>query len=301
MSLAEFFVTSPWALLVAALLLGLMVGSFLNVVIYRLPLMMEREWTAQCQEFLATPPKTGEVAKGTQPHGHAAPFNLAVPRSHCPACGHAISALENIPVLSWLVLRGRCRACENTISLRYPLIEAITALLSALVAWQFGFTWFTLGALILVWALMALTMIDIDHQLLPDDITLPLLWLGLVMAAMGTGKVSLSDAVWGSIGGYGILWAVYWSFKLLTGKEGMGYGDFKLLAALGAWLGWQALPIIILLSALVGAIAGITLIIVKGQDKNIPIPYGPYLSAAGFIALIWGESINSMYFNYVNL
>lgn len=279
-------------LLMFTLLLGLLIGSFLNVVIYRLPVMMQREWTAQCHELLETTDSDSEE--------NTKPFNLSIPGSHCPQCSHAISALENIPVVSYLIQGGKCKHCSCPISLRYPIIESITGVLSMLVSAQFGFTWLTLGILILLWGLVVLTMIDFDHQLLPDDITLPLLWLGLAINATGFGLTSLSNAVWGAIAGYGILWSVYWAFKLVTGKEGMGFGDFKLLAALGAWLGWELLPQIILLSALVGAVVGISLIIIKGRDKNIPIPFGPYLAAAGFIALLWGDSINQLYLGYLS-
>jgi leader peptidase (prepilin peptidase)/N-methyltransferase len=290
--MAELLSSSPLALLTFTLLLGLMVGSFLNVVIYRLPVMMEKEWTAQCKALLN--PDT--EATDTPPER----FNLATPRSRCPGCLHEISALENIPVASYLVQGGKCRHCKKPVSPRYPVIEVVTGVLSLLVSSQFGFSWLTLGLLILVWSLIALTMIDFDHQLLPDDITLPLMWLGLAINAAGFGLTSLADSVWGAIAGYGILWCVYWAFKLLTGKEGMGYGDFKLLAALGAWMGWQALPSIILLSSLVGAVVGISLILILGRDRNIPIPFGPYLAAAGFIALLWGDSLNQLYFSYLN-
>ena len=294
MAVIDLFISSPWTFYLVIVLVGLLVGSFLNVVIYRLPVMMEREWTAQCKEFL----ESDDNEHNSDEQQEA--FNLAVPRSRCPSCNHQISALENIPVLSWLVLAGKCRSCKAPISVRYPIIEAVTALLSVLVSLHFGLTWFTLAALVLLWSLIALTMIDFDHQLLPDNITLPLLWLGIALNATGTGPVSVQESVWGAIAGYLILWTVYQAFKLLTGKEGMGFGDFKLLAALGAWLGWQMLPPIILLSALVGAVVGLSLMALKGQGKDIPIPYGPYLSAAGFIALLWGDSLNQLYFAYLN-
>jgi leader peptidase (prepilin peptidase)/N-methyltransferase len=290
MTYTEFFTGSPYVLPLFALILGLMIGSFLNVVIYRLPLMMDNEWRTQCHEFLELPPPAA-------PKNPFAVFNLAKPDSHCPHCKHVISAAENIPVLSYLVQRGKCRHCAAPISARYPLIESITALLSALIAIEFGFTWLTLALLVLTWSLIVLTMIDVDHQLLPDDITLPLLWLGLLVNTQGW-LTTLDSAVWGAIGGYVILWSIYWLFKLLTGKEGMGYGDFKLLAALGAWLGWQALPQIILLSSLVGAVVGITLIVARGQDRNIPIPFGPYLASAGFLALLWGDTITTLFFTW---
>lgn len=272
------------------LLLGLMVGSFLNVVIHRLPLMMQREWAAQCAELQAdqqdSPPESSPPAAQER-------FNLAVPRSRCPHCGHAISALENIPVLSWLFLRGRCRGCQAGISPRYPLVEALCGLLSAYAGWRFGFTLVALGALLFLWAMIALTFIDLDTMLLPDDITLPLLWLGLLFN-LGGHYTTLSHAVIGAMAGYLALWCVYWGFRLTTGKEGMGYGDFKLLAAIGAWFGWSLLPLVILLSSVVGAAVGISLIIFTRHGRNTPIPFGPYLAAAGIIALFWGESLNQL-------
>lgn len=288
MTYTEFFATNPLVLPLFALILGLMVGSFLNVVIYRLPLMMENEWRAQCHEFL-------ELPVPAAPKNAFTVFNLAKPASHCPHCKHALGAAENLPVLSYLLQGGKCKHCKGKISARYPIMEAITGLLSMVVAFEFGFTWLTLATLVLTWSLIALTMIDFDHQLLPDDITLPLLWLGLLVNTQAL-LVPLDVAVWGAIGGYGLLWSVYWLFKLVTGKEGMGFGDFKLLGALGAWLGWQALPQIILLSSLVGAIVGLTLIFVKGRGKDVPIPFGPYLAAAGFIALIWGDTLTAAFF-----
>jgi leader peptidase (prepilin peptidase)/N-methyltransferase len=288
MTYTEFFTGNPLVLPLLALVLGMMIGSFLNVVIYRLPLMMDTDWRAQCHEFLDLPPPPA-------PKNAFASFNLAQPASHCPHCKHQLGASENIPVLSYLLQGAKCKHCAAPISARYPIIEAVTGLLSLLVAWKFGFDWLTLAVLVLTWSLVALTMIDFDHQLLPDDITLPLLWLGLLINTQGW-LTPLESAVWGAIGGYGLLWSVYWLFKLVTGKEGMGFGDFKLLGALGAWLGWQALPQIILLSSLVGAVVGITLIMVKGRDRNVPIPFGPYLAAAGFIALIWGDAITAAFF-----
>lgn len=290
MTFAEFFAANPVVLAAITFVFGLVVGSFLNVVIYRLPLMMEAEWTAQCRQLLDI---EDSVTRQDSP-----PFNLAVPNSHCPHCKHEISALENIPVVSWLIQHGRCRHCQATISPRYPVIELVTAALSALVIWHFGATLAGLAVLVLTWSLVVLTMIDFDHQLLPDDITLPLLWLGLLVNSAGL-LVPLPDAVWGAIAGYLLLWGVYWLFKLLTGKEGMGYGDFKLLAALGAWLGWQALPMIILLSSLVGAIVGIGLIAIRGRDRNIPIPFGPYLASAGFLSLLWGNAISGFYYGLI--
>ena len=289
MTFAEFFAANPALLAVIALAFGLVIGSFLNVVIYRLPIMMETEWTQQCQELL-------EIENSESETPDLPRFNLATPNSHCPKCKHEISALENIPVLSWLLQGGKCRHCQSSISPRYPIIEMFTGIISALVAYKFGYNWLTLALLLLCWSLVALSMIDFDHQLLPDDITLPLLWLGLLVNSMGM-ITSLESAVWGAIGGYGMLWGVYWLFKLLTGKEGMGYGDFKLLGALGAWMGWQVLPMIILLSSLVGAIVGISLIIILGRDKNVPIPFGPYLASAGFIALLWNDSLTALYYS----
>lgn len=265
-------------------LLGLCVGSFLNVVIHRLPKMMEREWLAQCAEV-----SNREIPADTEP------LTLARPRSRCPHCGHTIRAYENIPLLSYfLILRGKCAGCGKAISLRYPLIEALTGLLSAFAVWHFGDTYAAAGALLLIWALLALTFIDFDTQLLPDSITLPLLWFGLAFNLVQV-YTDLPSAVIGAMTGYLILWSIYWGFKLLTGKEGMGYGDFKLLAALGAWLGWQMLPAIILLSSVVGAIVGIALILFARHGRNIPIPFGPYLASAGIIALFWGPTLTTTY------
>ncbi|WP_212787222.1 prepilin peptidase [Ferrigenium kumadai] len=263
-------------------MLGLMVGSFLNVVIHRLPRMMELGWQQQCAEL-----------RGEEPLAHPR-YNLIAPRSACPHCNHAISAWENIPVVSYLLLRGKCKGCGATISPRYPIIEAVSGILSAYAAWHFGFGWATVGALLLIWALLALTAIDFDTQLLPDDVTLPLLWTGLLFNLSGT-YTSLHSAVLGAIFGYLALWAVYWLFKFATGKEGMGYGDFKLLAALGAWLGWQMLPLIILLSSLVGAVVGIVLIVATKHGRHIPIPFGPYLAGGGLIALFWGQTLTQSY------
>ena len=272
----------PAMFALAAGLIGLVTGSFLKVVIHRLPIMMERDWAAQCAEL------KGEAAPAVEP------LSLARPRSRCPHCGHQITALENIPVISWLVLRGRCKACAAPISLRYPLIEALTALLFGLAAWHFGFTAAGLGALVLIAALLALTAIDFDTQLLPDDITLPLLWVGLALNAFNV-FTDLKSAVIGAMVGYLSLWSVYWLFKMFTGKEGMGYGDFKLLAALGAWLGWQMLPLTILLSSLVGAVVGISMMAFARHGRNVPIPFGPYLAAAGLIALVWGKPLTRAY------
>ena len=265
-------------------ILGLLIGSFLNVVIHRLPKMMERDWHLQCAELL----------EGNAAPPNPEPLSLAKPRSRCPACGHQIAALENIPVLSWLMLRGRCSACQAPISPRYPVIEMLTGALFAVSAVKFGYGGAAFGAAILASALVALAFIDIDTQLLPDSITLPLVWAGLFFNVSAT-YTDLQSAVIGAIAGYLSLWAVYWGFKLTTGKEGMGYGDFKLLAALGAWLGWQLLPLIILLSSLVGAVVGILLIVLAKRGRNVPIPFGPYLGAAGLIALFWGKDLTQAY------
>lgn len=274
---------SSWLLPFFALLLGLTVGSFLNVVIYRLPIMMEARWRRDCCELLEI---EGEKQE--------APLNLATPNSHCPHCKAPVKAWQNIPVVSYLLLGGKCGNCGVGIAKRYPIIELITGLMTMALTWYFGLGLALGGAIILTWALVTLTMIDVDHQLLPDDITLPLMWLGLALNIQGT-FVSLQDAVIGAIAGYLSLWVVYWAFKLITGKEGMGYGDFKLLAALGAWLGWQMLPVIILLSSVVGAVVGIALMVLKQRGREVPIPFGPYLAAAGWIALLWGRDIVDRY------
>jgi leader peptidase (prepilin peptidase)/N-methyltransferase len=260
----------------------LLVGSFLNVVIHRLPRMMEREWQEQCAEL------RGEDLPETEA------LSLSRPRSRCPHCGHQITALENIPVLSYLALRGKCRGCRAPISPRYPLVELTAAALAVCSAVHFGFTWQAAGASLLLWMLLTLALIDFDTQLLPDSITLPLLWLGLLFN-LDAHFVPLSSAVIGAMAGYLALWSVYWLFKLVTGREGMGYGDFKLLAALGAWMGWEMLPSIILISSLVGALVGLTLIIAARRGRHVPIPFGPYLAAAGVIALFWGERLNQIY------
>ena len=279
----EIFNQFAWLLPVVLLMLGLLVGSFLNVVIYRLPLMMESRWRRDCCELL-------EVEQEKEP----VRLTLAAPDSHCPSCGTAIKPWQNIPVISYLFLGGKCAACGVHISLRYPTIELLTGLLTLALALNYTLSPALLGAVFFTWSLIALTMIDVDHKLLPDDITLPLLWLGLLFNLDNT-YVELADAVMGAMLGYLFLWSVYWLFKLVTGKEGMGYGDFKLLAALGAWMGWQALPMIILLSSLVGAVCGIALMLIKGRGREIPIPFGPYLAAAGWISLMWGEQIASRY------
>jgi len=270
----------PWV----AAILGLCIGSFLNVVIHRLPKMMEREWRAQCAELGATvaAPGVGEA--------EPARYNLVVPRSRCPSCGHGITALENIPVVSWLILRGKCSACGAPIKARYPAVEIAAGAAAGYAAWRYGFSLAALGAMAFCWMMIALAFIDLDTQLLPDDLTLPLLWGGLALN-LGSTFAPLSSAVIGALAGYLSLWIVYWAFKLATGKEGMGFGDFKLLAAIGAWLGWQALPLVILLSSLVGATAGISLMLFTKHGRDHPIPFGPYLAAAGLIALFWGPQI----------
>jgi leader peptidase (prepilin peptidase)/N-methyltransferase len=291
MSVNQFFYEQPALVLTIATMLGLIIGSFLNVVIYRLPKMMEQEWKQNAREYLELP-ETGS----TEPR-----LTLSTPNSTCPHCGHEIKPWENIPVVSYLFLKGKCSNCKNAIAIRYPLIELITALLSFLTVWYFyDQPYKALLLLPLVWSLIALTMIDFDTQLLPDSITLPLLWAGLVLNSQGL-FTSLDTALWGAVAGYMSLWTVYQAFKLLTGKEGMGYGDFKLLAALGAWMGWKALPVIILMSSVVGAVVGIGMILFLGRDKSIPIPFGPYLAAAGFITLIWGNTITQAYFTMIGM
>jgi leader peptidase (prepilin peptidase)/N-methyltransferase len=275
--------SNPLVFALCAALLGLCVGSFLNVVIHRLPKMMERQWRAECAEL------AGQEAPAAER------YNLVVPRSACPACNRPIAALENIPLLSWLVLRGKCAGCNARISPRYPVVEILTAVLSAYIAWHFGFGMAAAGALLFTWAMIALTFIDLDTYYLPDSVTLPLLWLGLLFNISGT-YTPLPGAVIGAAAGYLSLWSVYWIFKWATGKEGMGYGDFKLLAAIGAWLGWQMLPLTILLSSLVGAAIGISLIVFAGRGRSVPIPFGPYLAIAGMIALLHGPALTRAWF-----
>jgi leader peptidase (prepilin peptidase)/N-methyltransferase len=280
---------SPGACAAIALLLGLTVGSFLNVVIYRLPVMMERGWRQECAALDGRELPAEPV------------FNLVVPRSRCPACGTQILARHNVPVFGWLLLRGRCAACGAAIAARYPLVELATGLLSAAVAWHFGFGLEGCAALVITWILVALTGIDVDHQLLPDSLTLPLLWLGLLASLWHTPGSALAlpvaprDAIIGAAAGYLFLRGVYEAFKLLTGKEGMGFGDFKLFAALGAWMGWQMLPLVLLLSAVVGAVVGIGMISLRGRDRQVPMPFGPYLAGAGWIAMLWGPQIVDRY------
>lgn len=286
MPLLALLESSPITSTVVALLLGLVVGSFLNVVIHRLPIMLEREWRSQSADMSGG----AETSTGER-------YNLVVPRSRCPHCGHPISALENIPLLSYLALRGRCRACGAHISLRYPAVELLSGLLSAWVVWHYGIGWPALGALLLTWALIALAAIDLDKQLLPDRITLPFLWLGLIFN-LGHSFTDLRSAVIGAVAGYLVLWCVYHVFRLATGKEGMGYGDFKLLAMLGSWLGWQRLPAIILIAAAAGALVGIALILAKRLQRGVPLPFGPYLAAAGWIALLWGTPLTQAYLHW---
>jgi leader peptidase (prepilin peptidase)/N-methyltransferase len=276
--------TDPQTVAVVAGIVGLCVGSFVNVVIHRLPKMLERGWRTQCAEL------AGESA------AELPSYNLVTPRSQCPSCGHPISALENIPVLSYLVLRGRCSACKSPISVRYPLVELLTGALTVAAALRFHSLPAIVAASVLLWALVALTFIDFDTQLLPDNITLPLLWAGLLVNAAGIFPgVTLRDAVFGAAAGYLALWIVYWLFKLIRGREGMGYGDFKLLAALGAWMGWQMLPLIVLLSSLVGAAIGIGLVVFRGRDHQVPLAFGPFLAIAGAIALFFGRPLMALY------
>ncbi|MDP1674374.1 MAG: A24 family peptidase [Burkholderiales bacterium] len=275
--------SDPVIFAMSAALAGLCVGSFLNVVIHRLPKMMERQWRAEC----------AELAGGEAPP--AEHYNLIVPRSACPSCNRPIRAIENIPLLSWIVLRGRCAGCKAAISPRYPAVEALTAALSAYFAWHFGFGIAGAAALLFLWLMIALTFIDLDTYYLPDNLTLPLLWAGLLININGT-FATLQSAVIGAAAGYLSLWSVYWIFKWATGKEGMGYGDFKLLAAIGAWLGWQMLPLTILLSSLVGAVIGIGLIVFAGRGRSVPIPFGPYLAIAGLIALAYGPALTQAWF-----
>lgn len=287
-SLTQVFIEQPFLFYAVVGILGLVVGSFLNVVIYRLPLIMQYNWRRECAELLECQDKINEEEKK---------LGLAFPASHCPHCKHSIGLLENIPVLSYLIQGGRCKHCGKKISLRYPLVEIASLILSVCVAVYFGPSIQTAGALLLTWALLALSLIDFDQQLLPDSITLPLLWLGICFNFF-TVYTPLEAAILGAIFGYLALWSVYWLFKLATGKEGMGYGDFKLFALLGAWLGWHLLPAILIFSSLVGAIVGITIIVLQGRDKNIPIPFGPYLASAGWLALLWGNNVTQAYLSW---
>lgn len=284
MSFITLIQNTPFFFISLSAVVGLMIGSFLNVVIYRLPKMMERTWQQQCAEL------RGESVE-TLPA-----FNLSVPRSTCPDCGHKITVLENIPILSYLFLRGRCSQCRKKISWRYPMVELFSGVISGFVAWYFGYSFIAIAALIFCWAMITLTLIDLDTQLLPDDITLPLLWLGLLINLTG-GFTDISSAVIGAVIGYLVLWTIFWGFKLATGKEGMGYGDFKLLAAIGAWFGWSMLPLVVVLSSLVGAVVGISLIVFKKHKSSVPIPFGPFLAGGALIALFWGNQLNHMYFS----
>ena len=289
------FVESPLTFVAIAFLIALLVGSFLNVVIYRLPVMMERSWREQCSELTATP--AADIPDGR--------FDLVAPRSRCPACGHGITALQNIPIVSYLALGGKCAGCGTKISARYPVIEFLTALFTAVVAWRFGFGWESAAAIGMTWTLVAISVIDIDHQYIYDNMVLPLVWAGLVlslfypMESADTLFIDPKTAIAGAVAGYLSLWSVYQLFRLLTGKEGMGYGDFKLLAALGAWLGWKMLPLIILMSAVVGAVSGIAMIVFRRHERSVPIPFGPYLAAAGWIAMLWGRDIVDWYLDYM--
>jgi leader peptidase (prepilin peptidase) / N-methyltransferase len=308
--LADLFTALPAVWIAVVFVVSLLIGSFLNVVIHRVPIMLEREWHAQAEDILREKQGDGgpmpdsqldlELGAQPQPRPPHSKYNLVVPRSACPKCGTMITAAQNIPVVSYLWLRGKCASCGVHISARYPLVELGTAILSALVAWKFGFVWYTAAALLLTWVLIALTGIDIDHQLLPDNMTLPLVWLGLLLSLATTIPsiglpVDPRSSIIGAAAGYLSLWSVYHGFRLLTGKEGMGYGDFKLFAALGAWLGWQMLLPIILLSASAGAVIGLLLIALRGRDRNIPIPFGPYLATAGWICLMWGDELVAAY------
>ncbi len=288
----DILLNLPYLLVLLACLVGLMVGSFLNVVIYRLPIMMQQNWRKECSEYLQID------SAETEPQEE--PFNLVLPLSRCPSCKAPIKPYQNIPIVSYLLLKGHCAVCGSPISARYPMIEAFTAITSALVAWHFGYSLQTVFALMLTWSLIALSFIDIDHHLIPDSITLPVLWVGLFLSLFDLFTDTHASII-GAIAGYMSLWVVYHLFKLATGKEGMGYGDFKLLALFGAWLGWQYLPVIILLSSLVGSIIGISMIIIVKRDHNIPIPFGPYLAAAGWIALLWGHDLNQLYLTTVGL
>ncbi len=293
MALIDLISANPVMLVAVGVLLGLLVGSFLNVVVYRIPVMMQRDWKAQCYEYLEIDNPESDSSDSSAQYKT---FNLLKPDSHCPNCDHKITALENVPVISYLFLQGKCSECETSISIRYPLVELVTGVFSGLVVLSFGVTWLTLALLVFTWSLIVLAVIDFDHQLLPDSITLPLLWLGLLVNSIGLGfGVSLQDAVIGAIAGYLVLWCFYWAFKLLTGKEGMGYGDFKLLSTLGAWMGWQNILPIIILSSLVGAVIGIITISIFKRDKSAPMPFGPFLAGAGFIMLIWGPQFISFY------
>ena len=289
MTLVNYLQLNPVVFLIFCTLIGLSVGSFLNVVAHRLPVMLDRDWKSQCRELLELKEEAEQPA-----------FNLSHPPSRCPKCERPIRIRENIPVISFLLLRGRCAGCSEPISLRYPMVEGFTGLLSLTVAWHFGVSWEAAAALSLTWALIALSLIDFDHQILPDSIVLPMLWLGLLLSLFGI-FVDAEAAIVGAVAGYLSLWSVFQLFKLITGKQGMGYGDFKLLALFGAWLGWQSLFQIILISSVVGAVVGLMLILFMGRDRSIPIPFGPYLATAGWISLLWGEQINHLYFTWTGI
>ena len=289
MPLNEILTAYPVAFVALALLVGLLVGSFLNVVIWRLPKMLERDWRLQAHDILGQPLDTPQPT-----------YNLMLPHSHCPHCDHSIRAWDNIPLISYVFLRGRCSNCAASISKRYPLTELACGVLSAFIAWHFGFGWPACLVLVLTWGLLAMSLIDAEHQLLPDVLVLPLLWLGLIVNSFDL-FVPLHEALWGAIAGYLVLWSVFWLFKLITGKDGMGYGDFKLLAMLGAWGGWQILPLTLLLSSFVGAIIGVTLLRFRNAKTSTPIPFGPYLAIAGWIALLWGGQITDFYWQFVGL
>jgi len=284
----DVLLSDPFTFMVCVFALSLCIGSFLNVVAYRLPIMMHRQAEDDYLDFLEKEPKKRTA------------FNLSKPHSACPKCKSPIKPLQNIPVISYLWLKGKCANCKTNISARYPIVELTTGLLGLLVAFQFGATWQTAALLVFTYFLVALTLIDLDEYLLPDSLTLPLIWIGLIANSFAL-FTTLESAVYGAIAGYLSLWSIYWLFKLITGKEGMGYGDFKLLAAIGALLGWQSLPVVILLSSVVGAAVGIIGIIILGRDKNIPIPFGPFLAAAGFIAALWGNEITSAYFQFAGI
>ncbi|MFC6632511.1 prepilin peptidase [Microbulbifer taiwanensis] len=290
----DILISQQALLLGSALVLGLLIGSFLNVVIYRLPIMMEREYKRDFYSYFDTKPDPAEQKELDET------FNLVLPHSHCPNCDAEVKPRHNVPLLSYLLLGGKCGYCGTTISKRYPLVELVTGLLTAIVVWQLGFTWQALAGCVFTWALVALTGIDFDKQLLPDNITLPLLWGGLFINLWGV-FVPVQDAVIGAIAGYLALWSVFHIFRLVTGKEGMGAGDFKILAAIGAWFGWQMLPLVILLSAAVGAVAGLSWSVIAGRDRNLPIAFGPYLAGAGWIAMLWGDRIVGWYLNYSGL
>ncbi|KDD70931.1 N-methyltransferase [Pseudomonas mandelii PD30] len=289
MPLNDILTLPPLTFVIAAMLVGLLIGSFLNVVVWRLPKMLEREWREEAREVLGLPSETPLPT-----------FNLMLPHSQCPQCGHRIRAWENIPVLSYLFLRGRCSNCTVAISKRYPLTELACGLLSAFIVWHFGFGWQACMALLLSWGLLTMSLIDAEHQLLPDVLVLPLIWLGLIVNSFGL-FVSLHEALWGAVAGYMALWSVFWLFKLITGKDGMGHGDFKLLAMFGAWGGWQILPLTLLLSSLVGAVVGVILLRLRNAKTSTPIPFGPFLAIAGWIALLWGGQITDFYWQFVGL